>query len=129
MYGQIDLFGLAQNKPGVISAGLLLLVTLSSLATFRNKSYTGYGSFRAWHRWLSIAITATALFHVVFSGFYIVNLWQAIGLFVIAIAAYFLPSFLISRMAIDASFKRSSVIIISVVAVLVFCILRVGVNV
>lgn len=109
---------------GVLSAGLLLLVTFTSLITLRNKSYTGYPLFQRWHRYLSVAILITALIHVLLSGFYTIYLWQMITLVIVGLAAYMLPTMI----TVDASFGRRNLAIVCVIAMVVYCVLRVGIN-
>jgi len=109
---------------GVLSAGLLLLVTFSSVITFRNESYAGYPSFQRWHRYLSVAILITAIVHVLLSGFYIIYLWQMIALVTVAFGAYMLPTMI----SVDASFGTRNLGIVCVIALIVYCVLRVGIS-
>jgi len=108
---------------GLFSAALILIVTATSLVSLRNSSYTAYKPFRNWHRWLSIAILISALFHVIPSGFYIVHPWQVILLTGLALVVYFLPTWL----SVDTSFQRRNTALVSAAVVTIYGLLRMGV--
>lgn len=105
---------------GLMSAGLLLLVTVSSLVSLRNTSYNGHKSFRRWHSWLSILIVVTALAHIVFSRFYIEHNWQVAALILLGLSAYIVPS----KFNIKTSFTRRNIAIVSLLALAIFCLIR-----
>lgn len=105
---------------GLFSAALLLLVTASSLVSVSNRSYATCNSLRIWHRWLSVLIILTALIHIVFSGLYINDKWQWAILLTASLAVYFLPKLV----AFDYSFQRHNLRIATIVAIILFAILR-----
>ncbi|MFT7527179.1 MAG: putative ferric reductase [Arenicella sp.] len=107
---------------GLFSAALLLLVTVSSLASVSNRSYSTYKSFHIWHRWLSVLIILTALIHIVFSGLYITDQWQWAILLTASLAVYFPPKLV----AFDYSSQRRNLVIATIVAIILFGILRTG---
>jgi len=107
---------------GLFSAGLVLLITVTSLVSLRNASYSAYKPFRRWHHGLSIAVLAGALVHVLLSGFYIAHLWQAVVLIAITLGAYFLPT----RYNIDASFSTRNVILVSLAVGAIYGFVRIG---
>ena len=105
---------------GLLSVGLLLLVTLTSLISMRNGSYASRKSFRVWHHGLSIAIVVTALLHIFYSGFYLIHYWQVLVLLAVAMLVYLLPN----RFNIDMSFSRRYLVIAGLAAVAVFSLIR-----
>ena len=107
---------------GLMSAGLVVVVTLTSLISLRSASYNGYKPFQKWHRTLSIAILITALIHVALSGFYIDQIWQFTLLLIVSLAAYFLPL----KLSIDASYSHQNIVIIGAIALVLFCLIRIG---
>jgi hypothetical protein len=105
---------------GLLSVGLLLLITLSSLLSIRNQSYTSHRSFRIWHHGLSIAIGITALIHVFLSGFYLIHYWQILVLLAVALLVYILPN----RFNITMSFARRNLVLAGLIGIAVFSLIR-----
>ena len=106
---------------GILSAGLVLVTTLSSLNSLRMHSYNGYKNFQKWHQRLSIAVILSAFIHVVLSGFYIQQMWQIVLLAIVVLAAYYLP--LSER--VSGSFVRLNMLLVGTLALAVFAFLRI----
>ena len=105
---------------GLFSTGLLILLTISSLISYRNRSYANYSAFRLWHKWLSVAVILTALVHIGLSGLYFTYLWQWALLLCLSLVVYFTPKFL----TIHYSFQRRFLALGAAVALLLFVLLR-----
>ncbi|MFT6047620.1 MAG: hypothetical protein ACI9WC_003336, partial [Arenicella sp.] len=93
---------------------------VSSLASVSNLSYSTDKSFHIWHRWLSVLIILNALIHIVFSGLYITDEWQWAIWSTASLAVYFPPKLV----AFDYSFQRHNLMIVTIVAIILFGILR-----
>ena len=105
---------------GLFSTALLLLVTVSSLVSVRNRVYATSNSFRTWHRWLSVFIVLSALIHIVLSGLYLTYDWQWLILISVSLVVYFLPKLF----ALDYSFQRRNLVIATIATMILFGILR-----
>ena len=107
---------------GLSSLALMLVLTLTSLRSFRHFSYDSHAIFRSWHRYMAVAILVTALLHVVLSGFYIVTSWQSLLLVGVAVVAFYLSTW----SQLDASFARWSLVIVSLLFLVLFYLVRLG---
>lgn len=105
---------------GVLSTGLIIILTATSVVSYRNRSYTNYPAFRLWHRWLSVAIIFTALTHMVLSGLYFAHYWQWLLLSLISIVAYFAPACL----SIDYTFQRRYLALAALAGMILFVVFR-----
>ena len=105
---------------GLLSFGLLLLLSASSLVSYRGRSYSTYGSFRNWHKYLSVLAVVTALIHILLSGLYFSDYWQWGVLMLVSIGVYFAPKWLKA----DYSFQRPYIVLAAIAAVTVFVLIR-----
>lgn len=63
---------------GLLSLGLVVLITLISTPAKRRFWHGDYRRFQALHEWLALAVIATALWHMIASGFYLSTLESAL---------------------------------------------------
>jgi len=105
---------------GVFSAGLLILITFSSLVSFRNRSFHSYRAFRSWHHWLSVLALILAAIHVILSGFYFIYWWQAVLLVVLLLMAYFQ----VIKKWSDSSFSQIGLLVLSALIMMIFVFFR-----
>lgn len=107
----------------ILSIALLMLLSVSSLSTFRDKSFYTRQKFRAWHRWLSLCITLSAIAHITLSGFYLSEPAQWLLLLVVVTLLYVLTFTKLPRYSISKVVTLSSFTL----ALLCFVLLRYGV--
>jgi DMSO/TMAO reductase YedYZ heme-binding membrane subunit len=93
---------------GIIGFMLLLLLTLTSLAGPRRRLYAGFRSFRRWHIWMSIAVVATAFWHVLGTG-YLINGVPRTGLFTLFALAAPAIAYLLRRQGIPTAISSAPV--------------------
>lgn len=67
---------------GIVSVVLLAVLITTAIVPDRLRVHKDYPSFRYWHRVLTIAMIASAAYHVVVSNFYL-DAWYQAGLFVL----------------------------------------------
>jgi hypothetical protein len=67
---------------GIVSVVLLAILIITAIVPDRLRVHNNYPSFKYWHRVLTIAMIASAAYHIVVSNFYL-NAWYQAGLFVL----------------------------------------------
>ena len=67
---------------GIVSVVLLAILITTAIVPDRLRVHKDYPSFKYWHRVLTIAMIASAAYHVVVSNFYL-DAWYQAGLFVL----------------------------------------------
>lgn len=105
---------------GLLSAGLLLVLSVTSLLSFRNRSYLNHRSFRHWHKLLATLVILTALIHILLSGLYFSYYWQWIVLVLLALIAYFAPK----RLRFNYAFQRRYLCLAAIITMTLFVLLR-----
>ena len=67
---------------GIVSLIMFVILIMTANLPDRMRVHSNYPSFKYWHRVLTIAVIAGAVYHIVISNFYLANWYQA-GLFVL----------------------------------------------
>jgi hypothetical protein len=67
---------------GIVSVVLLAILIITAIVPDRFRVHKNYPSFKYWHRVLTIAMIASAAYHIVVSNFYL-DAWYQAGLFVL----------------------------------------------
>ena len=67
---------------GIVSVVLLAILIITAIVPDRLRVHNNYPSFKYWHRVLTIAMIASAAYHIVVSNFYL-DAWYQAGLFVL----------------------------------------------
>lgn len=73
---------------GIVATGCLVLIVVSSLPGSRRFWNTNHAAFKLVHVWLSAALVALSLWHIIGSGFY-VSTFEGSLLVAMAIAVWF----------------------------------------
>jgi len=66
---------------GMVSIVLLAVLIITAVAPDRMRLHRNYASFKYWHRTLTVAMLASAAYHIVVSNFYL-HAWYQDALFV-----------------------------------------------
>jgi hypothetical protein len=67
---------------GIVSVVLLAILIITAIVPDRLRVHNNYPSFKYWHRVLTIAMIASAAYHIVVSNFYL-DAWYQAGLFIL----------------------------------------------
>lgn len=85
---------------GLLALVCLILLISSALAPIRSKAYIHHAAFKYWHRYLSWLVIAASAYHILGTGFYLANLWQALIIALLIMAALW-PSLPVPATAIN----------------------------
>lgn len=72
---------------GLLATVCLILLISSALSPVRPKAYSDHTAFKYWHRYLSWLAIAASAYHMLGTGFYLANLWQALLITLLVVVA------------------------------------------
>ena len=108
---------------GIVSLLMLGILITVALVPDRNRVHKDYPTFRYWHRVLSVAIIATATYHIVVSNFYLHAWYQELLFVLLALAAVFARQHWTAYGGLPIT-KTSVYVAVSVLFATVFTIIR-----